>query len=60
MLVLTRRHGESIQIHTPDKHVINLTVTQLKKGQVKIGFDAPAYYSIVREELLPVADRTRT
>lgn len=52
MLILTRKDGESIQIHTPDKHVINLTVTQIRKGQVRIGFDAPAYYAIVREELV--------
>jgi len=53
MLILTRKDGESIQIHTPDKHIINIKITDIGKGQVKVGIDAPAYYAILREELLP-------
>lgn len=52
MLVLSRRIGETIKIVTPDKHEINVTLTQLKGGQAKVGIDAPAYYVILREEML--------
>jgi len=52
MLVLTRKYGESIQIRTPDKRIIKLKITDINKGQVKVGIDAPACYSILREELL--------
>ena len=52
MLILTRKDGESIHIHTPDKHVINIKITQSRGGQVKVGIDAPAYYAVLREELL--------
>lgn len=52
MLVLTRKYGESIQITTPDNHIIKLMITDVDKGQVKVGLEAPAYYSILREELV--------
>ena len=52
MLVLTRKDGQSIQITTPDNHVINIMITRAEHGKAKIGIDAPAYYSVMREELL--------
>ena len=53
MLILTRKCEEIIQIRTPENHIINLMITDIRKGQVKVGIDAPAYYAILREELLP-------
>ena len=52
MLILTRKIDETIQIHTPDKHVINLKITDIGKGQVKVGIEAPAWYAILRDELI--------
>ena len=52
MLVLTRKKDEIIQIHTPDKHVISLKITDIGNGQVKIGIEAPAWYAILRKELI--------
>ena len=53
MLILARKRQEIIQIRTPENHIINLMITDIRKGQVKVGIDAPAYYAILREELLP-------
>ncbi len=47
MLVLTRRHGESVRIG-PD---IRVTVVAMTGGQVRIAIDAPDEVSIFREEL---------
>ena len=52
MLVLTRRPGESIVITTPAGERIEVTVLGQKGNQVRIGTDAPADFSILREELL--------
>ena len=48
MLVFTRRLGEQIQIGDQ----ITVTVTRVDDGQVRIGIEAPAGVTIVREELL--------
>ena len=48
MLVLSRREEESIFIGDN----IKITVLEIRRGQVKIGFDAPKELNIVREELL--------
>ena len=47
MLVLMRRLGESVRIGDD----ITLTVTSIRKDQVKIGFSAPREIRILREEL---------
>lgn len=47
MLVLSRKHGESIRIH--DEIVI--TVVQLSRGRVQLGIEAPPDVPIHREEV---------
>ena len=47
MLVLTRRHGESVRIG-PD---VRVTVVASTGGQVRIAIDAPEEVGIFREEI---------
>lgn len=47
MLILTRKVGQTIII---DEHTY-LTVYGVKGNQVRLGFDAPAEISILRQEL---------
>lgn len=47
MLVLTRRHGESVRIG-PD---VRVTVVASTGGQVRIAIDAPEEIGIFREEI---------
>lgn len=56
MLVLSRRarRGESrIQILTPSGEEIWVTVTEVDRGKVRLGFIANTRVRIMREELLP-------
>ena len=55
MLILTRRPGETLIIKLPTGEQITVTVLQVKGNQVRVGTDAPADISIVREELLEPA-----
>ena len=48
MLVLTRKCTESIRIGRD----IRLTVVRLGSGQVRLGIEAPAQVSVLREELM--------
>ena len=47
MLVLTRKKGESIQIGED----IEITITQVKGDQVKLGIKAPKNVEIHRKEI---------
>jgi carbon storage regulator len=47
MLVLSRRAGERIQIGDS----IEVTVVRIASGVVRIGIDAPANMSVIREEI---------
>ncbi len=47
MLVLTRKHGESVVVGNN----VRITVIELSGGAVRLGFDAPAEVSIYREEI---------
>jgi carbon storage regulator len=47
MLVLSRRAGERIQIGDS----IEVTVVRIASGVVRIGIDAPAEMSVIREEI---------
>ena len=51
MLVLTRRIGETFIIQTPSGERVEVTVLGQKGNQIRIGTDAPAEFSILREEL---------
>ena len=48
MLVLGRKSGESVMVG----HDIEIRVLEIRGGRVKLGFQAPAYVSISRSELL--------
>ena len=50
MLVLERKSGESIIIKNGDD-VIEIKVDKYNKGAVKLVFDAPLNYVILRKEL---------
>ena len=50
MLVLERKSGESIVIQNGDD-VIEIKVDKEHKGAVKLVFDAPMNYIILRKEL---------
>lgn len=56
MLVLSRKTGESIVIHNN----IKITVLEISGNQVKLGFEAPDYVPIYREEIyLKVANENK-
>ena len=48
MLVLSRRAGEKIRIGND----VVITVTQVSKGRVRIGIDAPSEVPVQREEIV--------
>lgn len=48
MLVLSRKRREGLRIG-PD---IRITVVKLDRGQVRLGIEAPADISVLRDELL--------
>lgn len=50
MLVLERKSGESIVI-TNGEDTIEIKVDKYNKGSVKLVFDAPKKYLILRKEL---------
>jgi len=50
MLVLERKSGESIIIKNGDD-VIEIKIDKELKGAVKLAFDAPMHYVILRKEL---------
>jgi carbon storage regulator len=54
MLVLRRKVGESIVL----AGVINISVLAVEGERVKIGISAPPDITIVREELLHIANET--
>lgn len=47
MLILTRKPGETIRIGDN----VTLRVIEVSKGSVKLGIDAPASVTILREEV---------
>ena len=48
MLVLTRRIGETLRIADD----ILVTIVEVKGNQVRLGIDAPAAVTVLREELV--------
>lgn len=53
MLILTRKLNESIQIGT-GPGAIRVKVTQVDRGKIRLGIEAPADVVILRSELLEV------
>jgi carbon storage regulator len=56
MLVLTRKSGERIRVG----EAVQITVLDIGKGKVKLGFAAPLEVSIRREEVQQRIDENRT
>jgi len=62
MLVLGRRHKESVTITAPNGDVLRVTVARMpgvrlvegvpRQGPVRIGFECPRDYEILRDELV--------
>lgn len=50
MLLLTRKHGEILNVYTTDG-IIKLHIKSFRNGQVKIGVDAPITVQIMRAEI---------
>lgn len=48
MLIITRKKGESLMISDD----IEITISKIEDGSVKIGIQAPKEVSILRKELL--------
>lgn len=49
MLILTRRTEEAVTITCPDGQVVVVRVLGLDPGSVRLGFDAPSTYKILRD-----------
>lgn len=52
MLVLTRKNEESVVVggSSPSEHMLKVTVLEIRSGQVKLGFEAPADVPVHRGE----------
>ena len=53
MLVLSRKCQSEIRIG-PD---ITVKVLEIRKGQIKLGIEAPSGLAVLRGELLPISSR---
>ena len=61
MLMISRGPGESIQITVPpssETQIITLTVTELRPGKARIGFDADRSIRIHRSEIQELVNAT--
>jgi len=52
MLILSRKEGEVAVLQLPNGEEIDVVVTKVQAGTVRLGFDAPDDVEVVREELL--------
>jgi carbon storage regulator len=50
MLVLSRKKGEQIMIGDGDK-VITITLVDIDRGKIRLGFEAPKDVTVLRKEL---------
>lgn len=57
MLVLSRKLGEKVCLITPDGTYLWVTVVDIDRGKIRLGFNAPAEVKIFRQELLPIEER---
>ena len=56
MLVLSRKLNEKIVI---DGNIV-VTIVKIDRNQVRIGIEAPGHIPVYREEILPMARKSRT
>lgn len=52
MLVLSRKLGERILITTPERRFIWVSVVDIDRGKIRLGFTAPEEVVVMREELV--------
>jgi carbon storage regulator CsrA len=57
MLILSRKHNESITITCENGSIIRIIVTDLSKHHVRLGFDAPKECRIYRTEIQQERDK---
>lgn len=60
MLVISRKEGEAFYIRNEDRpdEVIQIRLLRIRSmNAIQVGISAPESYNIVREELLPPAER---
>lgn len=53
MLVLTRKLNDRVLLQYPDGTAVWVTLIEIDRGRIRLGFDAPPDVKIYREELLP-------
>jgi carbon storage regulator len=54
MLVLSRKLGEKVFVSVPGMEDIVVTVVDIDRGKIRLGFQAPPSVKIMREELKSV------
>lgn len=52
MLVLARKTGEVVIVTLPDGREMRVTVVDIDRNKIRLGFDAPDDVKIMREELV--------
>jgi carbon storage regulator len=52
MLVLSRTVGQRVALDMPDGTRVWVMISDVDRGRVRVGFDAPKSVTITREELL--------
>jgi carbon storage regulator CsrA len=52
MLCLSRKLGERIRLRCPDGTVIWLTLVEVDRNKVRLGFECPAGVEVLRQEII--------
>lgn len=59
MLILTRKEGDSLLLELHDGSTVEIRVTELTPGQVRLGVEAPDHCRIWRKELYATVQQNR-
>ena len=59
MLVLSRNLNQRVRIELPDGRCIWITVTEIQRGKIRLGFTAPNDVKFMREELIDKPERDK-
>lgn len=51
MLVLSRKLNESIIIVLPNNETMEVKITKIEEGRIKLGIEAPTDFKIFRKEV---------
>lgn len=51
MLILGRKPGQKILVKKENETVMEIFVSSIQGNQVRLGFESPKEYNIIREEL---------